>query len=455
MSKARRVGFDVMVGFTVVIVLLSVGMGLTVGRIEETTSRALARVHAEQDEITLIERLRWSGEQLVSAGRGYLISADPDHLAHLNAAQTEFEAALRVLEKMGLSPVGATLTNEIGQAAGTFSEIQKRLIRERRAGDLASVVEQFEAELGPARHHLGETLDRLVGYKSARVEVAYAEIERARGQEMAWMYALFLTLVAGSVGVAAYSARKLGRTYRREADALDTASKALKARDELMSIVAHDLRSPLGAITMRAELLQATTVDEGTRLHATSINTTATRMAHLITSMLDLTSIDAGQLTINKAPCDVDGLVQESVDMFSSVAASKQIQLEQRPFEHDLMVEADRERVFQVLSNLLGNALKFTPKGGRVTISIERSDDMVTFAVADTGPGIAAEHVPHVFERYWKHETKGTKGTGLGLFIAKSIIEAHGGTIWVESSPGHGATFRFTLRRVTPSATAT
>jgi len=112
---------------------------------------------------------------------------------------------------------------------------------------------------------------------------------------------------------------------------------------------------------------------------------------------------------------------------------------------------ADRERVLQVLSNLLGNALKFTPPGGRIRVDVERQDRMTArFTVADTGPGVLEQDAPHVFERYWKHETEGKKGTGLGLFIAKGIVDAHGGRIWVEGEPGRGATFRFTLPVAAP-----
>src|SRR5690606_32701216 len=106
-----------------------------------------------------------------------------------------------------------------------------------------------------------------------------------------------------------------------------------------------------------------------------------------------------------------------------------------------ILVHADRERIQQVLSNLLGNALKFVPRGGEIHLAIEPCDGMARFAVADTGPGIAPEHLPNLFDRFWTNDTAGSKGTGLGLFIAKGIVEAHGGQIWAVSEPGLGATF--------------
>ncbi|AUX41670.1 uncharacterized protein SOCE26_030920 [Sorangium cellulosum] len=119
--------------------------------------------------------------------------------------------------------------------------------------------------------------------------------------------------------------------------------------------------------------------------------------------------------------------------------------------EPGLVIHAERERVLQVLSNLLGNALKFTPQGGQVTLSVDREGTMARFAVADTGPGIPREDLASLFERFWKGETPGKQGTGLGLYIAKGIVDAHGGHIWVESEVGHGTRFTFTLPIAEPA----
>ena len=168
-------------------------------------------------------------------------------------------------------------------------------------------------------------------------------------------------------------------------------------------------------------------------------------MEHLIKSMLDVATIEAGTFSVVPVPCTIEDLLRETMEMFANLATSKQVRLEQMVKTPGLAVEADHERVLQVFSNLVGNALKFTPQGGCVTIAAEPQGAMVRFAVLDTGPGIAPEHLPRVFDRFWKKETSGTKGTGLGLFIAKGIVDAHGGRIWVESRIGQGTAFYFTL----------
>lgn len=451
LSRSRRFRTDAMVGFVVVVLLLTFGMTLAVRRIEHVTTHQIAHLQSEENEITLVERLRWSGEVLVSVGRAYLISGEPTQLANLSLATRDFDRALASLEEIELSPIGTTRLEEVRSTAVAFRTVQSKLFEDRTGNDLASVVKRFETELLPARVGLRRALDELVGHKTAVIERVYVDAQQDREQLMRWMYVFLAILAIGSLCVSWIVARHLARTYRREADALETARRALGARDELMGIIAHDLRSPLAAITMRAELLGATTSDSKAREHAAAINDTATRMAELLKTMLDVTVIEAGKFTIHEAPCDVDRLVQQVLDTYSLAATSKQVQLESFVSEPGLVVMADRERIIQVISNLVGNAIKFTPKGGRVMLAVDRGDDGVAFSVSDTGPGIALENLTRIFERYWKGESRSVKGTGLGLFIARSIIDAHRRTLAVESSPGNGATFHFTLPRVTAS----
>jgi signal transduction histidine kinase len=177
-------------------------------------------------------------------------------------------------------------------------------------------------------------------------------------------------------------------------------------------------------------------------------------MEYLIKTMLDVTTMEAGKFSVSPERCGADGLLREAREMFETLSASKQIKLEQVAVEAGLAIHADRERVLQVLSNLLGNALKFTPQGGHVTLCAERHGEMVRFGVRDTGPGIVRENLSRIFERFWKEETPGKKGTGLGLFIAKGIVDAHGGRIWVESEVGHGSRFYFTLPLASPAEQA-
>ena len=168
-------------------------------------------------------------------------------------------------------------------------------------------------------------------------------------------------------------------------------------------------------------------------------------MYRLIHDLLDVARADAGRLWIQPALADPEELLREALDAHCQLAAAKSITLEATADGPLPNVLADRERIAQVFSNLVGNALKFTPRGGRVSVLGWRATPVVRFAVEDTGPGIPRDQQAHVFDRFWQAKDASRLGTGLGLSIAKAIVEGHGGSIGVESTTGQGSRFEFTL----------
>ncbi len=220
---------------------------------------------------------------------------------------------------------------------------------------------------------------------------------------------------------------------------------AIHARDDILGIVAHDLRNPLAAVLMQASHLQVADPTSRAGRAAEGIRRAALRMNRLIEDLLDVARMDAGNLTIERVPVDARELVLEAVDAQRAVAAAAALELAvELPPELPALC-ADRDRVLQVLENLLGNALKFTPARGHITVSATVLPGELRLCVADTGPGVSAESLPHLFDRFWQARDHRHCGAGLGLAIAKGIVGAHGGRIWAESVPGRGATFCFTL----------
>jgi signal transduction histidine kinase len=222
------------------------------------------------------------------------------------------------------------------------------------------------------------------------------------------------------------------------------AEAAVRSRERVMEIVAHDLRNPLGAIGMSAEALQRKTAQDEDRRHLERIVRAAARMDNLIGDLVDVSGIEHETLAVTRTRETVDSIVRETAEAFVPKAEQRHITLEVGAPPAELTIAADRARIVQLLGNLIGNALKFTPEGGRVALRVSAQTQQVLFEVADTGPGIAPENVPHIFEQYWKGDGH---GTGLGLFIARSIVRAHQGELWVKTAPGAGATFFFTLPR--------
>jgi signal transduction histidine kinase len=234
------------------------------------------------------------------------------------------------------------------------------------------------------------------------------------------------------------------------------AERAARARDELMAVVAHDLKNPLNTIQLSLRVLRHDDRSSEDRFsdaekhalerHALgAVQRAAERMYRLIHDLLEVARADAGRLWIQPGPVDPEVLLREALDAHCEVAAAKSITLEATADEPLPSVLADRERIAQVFSNLIGNALKFTPNGGRVSVRGWRATAAVRFAVEDTGPGIPGDHQAHVFDRFWQAKNVSGMGTGLGLSIAKAIVEGHGGSISVESTPGQGSRFQFSL----------
>ena len=224
--------------------------------------------------------------------------------------------------------------------------------------------------------------------------------------------------------------------------------QALRIRDEVTSIVSHDLRNPVHTVLMAASLLRDLdgTLDAPTRLQNLAvIHRSASNMSRLLQDLLDVMKAEGSGLVIEVAPTDVAATLRSTVEQFRLQAAELGIELVVDFQEPVSLVLADEGRVAQVLSNLCGNALKFTRRGGRIQLSAEATETNVTIAVKDSGIGIASNDLAHVFDRFWQAKRASRASAGLGLAIAKSIVEAHGGTIGVESVEGQGTRFWFTL----------
>ena len=224
---------------------------------------------------------------------------------------------------------------------------------------------------------------------------------------------------------------------------------AVSHRDDFLSIVSHDLRNLLAGIvfstTMLAKAGTAGAEGEATLGAAGRIQRYAARMNRLIGDLLDVGSIDAGHLAVTLAPGDLGAVVREALDTFRSSAEARGLSLEIEHLDAPLLADFDHGRILQVFANLISNAVKFTAPGGRIGVRCVRAGGVAEFVIADTGTGIPAGMLESVFERFWQVGKNDRRGLGLGLYISRCIIEAHGGKIWAESTPGQGARFHFTL----------
>jgi len=231
----------------------------------------------------------------------------------------------------------------------------------------------------------------------------------------------------------------------------ETAMRALglspRLSGEVLAIVSHDLRTPLSTIALGTTLLEDASQPDADRTHVIEmIKRAADRMERLIKDLQEVGRLDAGRtLRVDTRSVDLAALLGEACEALHVQAGAKLLVVACDLPAPPLAVRADPDRICQVLGNLIGNAIKFTPRGGRITLAARRDGSEVRVSVTDEGPGIPAEDLSRVFEPYWQAPGTARLGAGIGLKIAKGLVEAHGGRIWVESKVGVGTTFSFTL----------
>jgi len=319
----------------------------------------------------------------------------------------------------------------IGSFGGTFEDYQRDIHPEDRARVLETI---GRSAAGLGEHHL-----------AYRIVCPDGEIR--------WLEAwgrLFCNEQNEPVRMLGVCSDVTGRMRAEEqrVQLLQRTEQAVRARDDLLAMVSHDLRDPLNVIAMASTILeQPGQSEQASKKHVAMIRRAAGQMEELIANLLDASSIESGRCSVDLKPQDIEVLLNDALDRFVPVAAGKNVRVEKRCelLAGSQRVLCDRARVLQVLGNLLGNALKFSGSEQCIVIEARRASDVVEVSVRDTGAGIATEHLTLVFDRYWKGKQSGRAGTGLGLFIAKGLVEAHGGRLWVESALGQGSTFHFTL----------
>ncbi len=302
----------------------------------------------------------------------------------------------------------------------------------------------------PDATHLQEPLTDLVDIFGTRPQGGIALPLRARGQLVG-----VLGLYRQSSGYSDNDIFLAEELARRAAMAIDNARLhdlvhvGIRARDDMIGIVSHDLRNPVNAVKMltgvmldreRHESLPSEIGD-----YAAIIRQAAEQMDSLIRDLLDVSRVEAGRLQVATKSENTEEMLSDALRTLAPLAHEKSMRLRLTAPDEIPAVMADRERFSQALSNIVGNAVKFSPAGSEIRVRVTLQDNDVVFSVTDTGRGMTPQQLTHAFDRFWQSSRTDRQGAGLGLAIAKGIIEAHGGRIWAESIPGEGSTFCFTL----------
>lgn len=252
---------------------------------------------------------------------------------------------------------------------------------------------------------------------------------------------------AQDLRLAEETARRLAAAIARDRR-VQSLERALFERQEVLALVCHELRQPLSAMSVGLHLMlqhPAASDRRRSRKALDALERSASRMGELVKDLVDASSLDAGHSSIRRALHSLSSLVGEALEAQASSSSRKGLSLRFEIPAEPTRIFCDRERTLQVLANLLGNAIKFTRDEGAIALVVRSDEHETTFSVADNGRGIAPAELSHVFERYWRTLTDNLEGTGLGLYISKRIVDAHGGRIWVESQLGQWSVFSFTI----------
>lgn len=392
-------------------------------------------------------RLEAEVNRMAADARAYLLTGNRSLSVPLHGTDALHEAVVAMRDEPPSDKAGLLL-DSLARAITEYGK-PRDLSIELRDGSTGApspeLVALFENEVLPRQRAI---TDILGAYVTVREEEIGPLTDAAKSALQAALWASLVSVIVAlvvSASLGVYSARKLVLLYTAEQAASRRAAEAVSARDEVMRVVAHDLRSPLAAISFKADMIRRSTAGAAER-QAGSIVTIVRRMDSLIQSLLEMTLSQQGKLEVSLEPTDVSDILAEAYEMFEAQAAAKSISLDIQATDEHLRVQAERNRIVEVLANILENALKFTPSGGSIVIRAAPEGEMVVLSVTDSGVGIEHSELANIFEQFWKTR-RGGGGTGLGLYIAHELVSAHGGRIWADSSPGRGSTLSFTLHR--------
>jgi signal transduction histidine kinase len=404
------------------------------------------------------ERYRAANEQHAEPARAALNEINyrlSREMATVTRAAVTRDSAYIARYREELPPQQAAM-QRLAKQAGTMGPEFDAALRElesRIAGWQASVQRSSELQQLAFDDNYPAVIEAV-----HRVDEAITSYQSMRRSEVRRLGQLQMWLTAGLVVLAAVAAalvlwmvarlRTLASMFAEESAArqaaLEQQQQLVKIRDEILGVVAHDLRSPLTTITLSTQLIAGSAPDEQGE-HVGTILATTKRMQRLIQDLLDVTKLENTKLSVRRDRVDAAALVREVMASQGPIAASKQVTLQAEVGEPLPAISGDADRLAQALTNLIGNALKFTPAGGTVRLVVQPRDKRVLFRVEDTGPGIAPNDLPHLFEPFWQAKKTAHLGAGLGLKITRAIVEAHDGSIEVQNLATGGACFLFEI----------
>lgn len=401
------------------------------------------------EELILAQKLHYEISMQFAAMPIYVLSGDDDILKSFENNRRDFTSILKKLKNRPSDSQETELLNSIFLAEKKMNEEGLKGIAMSKNGASPEEVNNYLEALKPIRNEesLPALLQNLVSTKMRDFENAKME-DAALSRRIIFVLALASVACIAFVGMICALFIKLIREKKKteEKDAFIS-----NARKEIVDTVSHDLKNPLSSIRLGLQYVERKIIksrcpeDFEVSKGLTIIFRSVDKMEKMICELLDHTKLEAGKLVLEPVDCDLAKFTKELLEQFRPIAESKNIQITADLDDCGRTINCDQGRVEQVISNIMANALKFTPDGGQIHIVMKYEGDSAVISIHDTGYGMSNDQLEHIFDRYWQVKHTANQGTGLGLAIAKIVVETHHGKIWAESELGKGSTFHFSL----------
>lgn len=427
-------------------------------KLRQTIAASSAVVNIDVRAPVEVEKIRNVAESQISNSLTFFLMGSTTLFDEQKKDKQVLADTLANFEKQFSLPKVPEILKRIEALETQQQEIFDQAMEFRSKQTESKIVGQFyRSKTAPIRTNINKALDEIVVLHNAELERARdrareaaiaPEIMIPRGMAIftSLMGLLFLGMILLVLRMLSERSRQLSERTRL----FEETKKAVQSRDEVIAAISQDFKEPLLAISHTAEGIATTVPSNPFVERAELIKTSAMVIEDRIKDILDQSKSDTGAMTLRLDQLGIDAILDDARLMLQPLAKQRDIRLEFNSVNPPALAFMDRERVLRVLSNLVGNAIKFSPKNSKVVIKVRSDQQYVFVSVKDSGPGIPEKQLPEIFNHFWQARKTADQGPGIGLAIVKTIIEAHGGTVHVESHVGHGSTFTFSLPRRRP-----
>jgi signal transduction histidine kinase len=428
-------------------------------KVRQTVVANNAAVTIDPGALIEVERMKNLAETQIANSRSFFLLGSKVFYDKSKQDKQNLLDALSNFQKKYPLPQIPEIVHRFDAIQNQLQEILEQGMEFREKQTESKIVGQFyQSKSSPLLRQMNENLEEMKSLHSAEINRVRAEsraaalgVESKIPEGMAILTALLVVIF---LGMAVLVVKVLSEQRRQlaERDRLVTEAKnAVQAREEFISAINHDFKDPLEHLNQIAEILTNFSESSPIQDSGELVKTAVAEIETLIRDVCDLKMADQNGLTLRLDQMGVDDVLDDARVMMQPLAKQKGIRLQFESANPPILAFMDKERVLRVLANLLGNAIKFSPKNSKVTVKVRGDQQFVNISVADSGPGIPENKIPGLFTQFWQSRKTAEQGAGIGLGVVKTIVEAHGGTVRVDSHNGSGSTFTFSLPKRRPA----